>query len=370
MKKFFTSLPGLLITGAVLGSVAFILQYNGNPANMGLCLGCFMRDTAGGMGLHHFKLAQYIRPEIVGVVLGAMGVALISKEWKARSSSAPFIYFFLGIFAMLGLLIFLGCPWRALIRVGGGDLNGLLGLAGLACGSILTFFFAKRGFSFGESRKNPAVTGIIFPLFILLLGVLVFLKLKVYPDISIFISEKGPGAMKADFFLSLGIGLLVGILIQKSKFCVVGAFSSLLKKEYKLFSAILCFILVMLVCNIFAGVLRVGFIGMPISHTAYFWSFAGMFLCGLAFSLAKGCPGRQLVKAGEGDSDSAIFCVGMLFGAGICHNWKLIAAPDMVVNGMVKIGGPTTPAIIALAVGIVFCIVIGLTAKESEGQKV
>ena len=365
MKKFLTSLPGLILVGAVLGVVAFILQYNGNPPNMGLCLGCFMRDTAGGIGFHQFLPAQYIRPEVIGVVIGAMAIALFSREWKARSSSASFVYLFLGIFSMLGLLIFLGCPWRALIRVGGGDMNGLIGLAGLAFGSLLSVFFTKRGFTLGESKENSPVTGFIFPLFMMLLLVLVYLKLTINPDLSIFISKKGPGFMRAPFFLSLGIGVVVGLLIQKSKFCVIGAFKNIVKKDFKLFCAILTFIAVVLICNIFGGALRLGFKGMPISHTAYFWSFAGMFLCGLAFALGGGCPGRQLVRAGEGDSDSAIFCIGMLFGAGICHNWKLIAAPDKMIEGSLKVGGPTTPAIIALVAGIVFCIVIGLTVRKS-----
>ena len=370
MKKFFTSLPGLILTGGILGGAAFILQYNGNPPNMGLCLGCFMRDTAGGIGLHRFLLAQYIRPEVVGVVLGAMAIALFSREWKARSSSAPFVFLFLGVFAMLGLLIFLGCPWRALIRIGGGDLNGVIGLAGLAAGSILTVLFTKWGFSLGESKQNSSITGYIFPLFMGLLVVLVYLKMTTSPDIPLSISKEGPGALKAPFFLSLGIGVIVGLLIQKSKFCVVGAFKNIVGKDFRLLCAILSFIVVILICNIFVGTLRLGFLGMPISHTAYFWSFAGMFLCGLAFSLAGGCPGRQLVKAGEGDSDSAIFCIGLLLGAGICHNWKLIAAPDSITDGVVTIGGPTTSAIIALVVGVIFCIVIGLTVKESKGLKV
>jgi len=39
------------ITGAVVGVVAPLLVLAGNPANMGLCLGCFLRDTAGADGV-------------------------------------------------------------------------------------------------------------------------------------------------------------------------------------------------------------------------------------------------------------------------------------------------------------------------------
>ena len=46
-----------------------------------------------------------------------------------------------------------------------------------------------------------------------------------------------------------------------------------------------------------------------------------MVTAGLAFALAGGCPGRQLFMAGEGDSDAAIFALGMLAGAAISFLW-------------------------------------------------
>jgi YedE family putative selenium metabolism protein len=103
---------------------------------------------------------------------------------------------------------------------------------------------------------------------------------------------------------------------------------------------------------------------MPVSHTVYLWSFLGMVLCGLAFSLGEGCPGRQLVLAGEGDSDAAVFCMGMLFGAGICHNWALTSAPERMAGDVLTVGGPTGPAMIAVVTGIVVCIAIGLWVRR------
>ena len=38
----------IVATGAVIGLVAAMLVIFGNPANMGLCIACFLRDTAGG----------------------------------------------------------------------------------------------------------------------------------------------------------------------------------------------------------------------------------------------------------------------------------------------------------------------------------
>ena len=41
-----------VVAGAALGIVAPLRTYNGNPGNMGLCAACFLRDTAGSIGLH------------------------------------------------------------------------------------------------------------------------------------------------------------------------------------------------------------------------------------------------------------------------------------------------------------------------------
>ena len=41
-----------VVAGAALGIVAPLLTYNGNPGNMGFCAACFLRDTAGSIGLH------------------------------------------------------------------------------------------------------------------------------------------------------------------------------------------------------------------------------------------------------------------------------------------------------------------------------
>lgn len=42
-----SSLTTRLILGAVLGAAAAALAFLGNPANMALCIACFIRDTAG-----------------------------------------------------------------------------------------------------------------------------------------------------------------------------------------------------------------------------------------------------------------------------------------------------------------------------------
>lgn len=61
----------MFIGGGIIGLLAVILVKLGNPGNMGICVACFWRDTAGALGLHRADVVQYIRPEILGFVLGA-----------------------------------------------------------------------------------------------------------------------------------------------------------------------------------------------------------------------------------------------------------------------------------------------------------
>lgn len=42
----------IILAGIVIGIIASLLVYFGNPVNMGFCIACFLRDTAGAMGLH------------------------------------------------------------------------------------------------------------------------------------------------------------------------------------------------------------------------------------------------------------------------------------------------------------------------------
>jgi uncharacterized protein len=103
----------------MIGILAPLLQKLGNPANMGVCVACFERDIAGALGLHRAAPVQYIRPEIIGFVLGATAAALVFREFRARTGSAPMVRFVLGMFAMVGALAFLGCPWRTMLRISG-----------------------------------------------------------------------------------------------------------------------------------------------------------------------------------------------------------------------------------------------------------
>src|SRR5690554_1458907 len=99
LKNWFLSRKTIIITGAFIGIAATVLQKLGNPANMGICVACFERDIAGALGFHRAAVVQYIRPEIIGFVLGSLIAALVFKEFKPRGGSSPLIRFVLGFLA-------------------------------------------------------------------------------------------------------------------------------------------------------------------------------------------------------------------------------------------------------------------------------
>ena len=128
--NFFSSTTGIVVTGLILGLIAVFLQFSGNPGNMGICVVCFNRDIAGAVGLHRAPIVQYLRPEIMGMVLGSLAAALCFGEYRARGGSAPAVRFLLGVIAAIGALVFLGCPWRVIMRLAGGCPGRQLFMAG------------------------------------------------------------------------------------------------------------------------------------------------------------------------------------------------------------------------------------------------
>lgn len=357
MKQFLSTRWGIISVGVIIGILASLLQFWGNPPNMGICVACFERDIAGALGLHRASVVQYMRPEIIGFVLGSFGAAYLFKEFRSRLGSAPIVRFVLGVFAMIGALIFLGCPWRALLRLAGGDGNAILGLLGLAVGIWIGTLFLKSGYNLGRTSKTHTSAGWIMPL--IMLGFLVIMLFD--PPVSgeiqsnfLFYSMEGPGSMYAPLVVSLVVGLGIGFLAQKSRFCTMGAIRDLiLFKQNHLFGGLVALAVAAFLTNLVVGQFNPGFVGQPVAHNMHFWNFAGMVLGGLAYTLAGGCPGRQLFLAGEGDGDASIFVIGMIVGAAFAHNFGLASSP----------AGVTSAGIGALVIGLAVCLLIGFTMK-------
>jgi uncharacterized protein len=352
-KNVFATRPGIVGVGALIGILAAVLQKLGNPGNMGICVACFERDITGALGLHRAAVVQYMRPEIIGFVVGALVAAYLFGEFRPRAGSAPIVRFVLGVFAMIGALVFLGCPWRAALRLAGGDGNAIPGLLGLSFGIWIGILFLKNGYNLGRTQSTHVAAGWILPLVMagFLVLMLVFPPAEGQDRIGVlFYSLRGPGAMRAPLLVSLAAGLGIGFLAQRSRFCTMGAIRDfILFRQIHLLTGFAALLVAAFLTNLVLGQFSPGFAGQPVAHALHFWNFAGMALAGLAFALAGGCPGRQLFLSGEGDGDAAVFVLGMIVGAGFSHNFGLASSPAGL--------GPYGVA--ALIVGFSTCLFIG-----------
>lgn len=355
MSRFWTAQTWIILGGLVFGTLATLLTKWGNPPNMGICVACFLRDIAGALGLHRAEVVQYLRPEIMGFLLGAFASARAFGEFKPRGGSSPIIRFFLGAFMMIGALVFLGCPIRALVRLAGGDLNGITALAGLVFGAFVGVQFLKRGYTLGRSRNMSTVAGWIIPLS------MVFLLFgAIFNPSFILSSADGPGAIHAALWISLLAGLFVGFIAQRTRMCFVGGWRDLiLIRDTNLFSGIVAFFIAALVCNyalgnFSSGLYHWGFESQYVAHTNHVWNFLGMTLVGLTATFLGGCPLRQIILSGEGDSDAAMTVLGLIAGAAFAHNFLLASSP----NGVGAFGP------IAVIVGLVFALVMGFLMRE------
>ena len=354
---------GLVIAGLIVGIFAVVLTANGNPKNMGFCIACFIRDTAGALKLHTAGVVQYVRPEIIGIVLGSFIIALLRGEFRPRGGSSPFTRFILGFFVMIGALCFLGCPLRMVIRLAGGDLNALVALVGFVAGVGVGCIFLNNGFSLGRAYKQKRIEGGAFPAVTLVLFVLSIAFSGLFAKTTSEIG--GPGSMQAPIFLALAAGLLVGACAQRTRLCMAGGIRDvILLKDPTLFCGSVAIFVAVLVGNLITGNFSFGFTNQPVAHTAHVWNFLGMFLVGLASVLLGGCPLRQLVMAGEGSSDSAITVLGLLVGAAFAHNFNLAGAAGTGVDG--NVGGPSTAGKVAVIAGIVVALIIAFVNSRRK----
>lgn len=356
----------LAVAGALCGIVAVCLAVLGNPANMAFCIACFIRDTAGALGMHQAEVVQYARPEIIGLVLGAFIISVATKEYRSTAGSSPMIRFVLGIIIMVGSLIFLGCPLRMVIRMSAGDLNAWVALIGFILGIATGVFALKKGFSLGRAYVVNKENGVVLPA--LMLGILL---LALFSSL-LKASEAGPGSLHAPLIASLIGGLVFGALAQKSRMCFAGGIRDvILMKNFDLLSVIGGLFVVLLIFNVATGRFVLGF-NTPgvIAHSEHLWNILGMYAVGFAAVLAGGCPLRQLILAGQGSSDSAVTVIGMFVGAGLCHNLGL-ASSGTALNPETKeivAGAVTMNGKIACIICIVVCFIIAFTNKRQTSK--
>lgn len=349
----------IIIAGLAIGIISVVLVLLGNPKNMGFCIACFIRDIAGAAKMHSAAVVQYVRPEILGLVIGSFFTSLAFGEFKPRGGSSPCIRFVIGVIVMIGALTFLGCPFRMILRLAGGDLNALVALAGFIAGIGVACIFINNGFNLGKTVSQNKIEGLALPsVNILLLVLLLFI-----PSLFAF-SQKGPGSMHAPLLISLAAGIAVAFLAQRTRLCMVGGIRDIiLVKDPTLLSGFAALFVSALLMNFFTGNFKLGFAGQPVAHTAHVWNFLGMFIVGLGCCLLGGCPLRQLILAGEGNTDSAATVIGLFVGAAVSHNFKLVGnATENGPNGYGKVA-------VILSVVLLLAIASVLTfskRKDSE----
>ena len=362
----------IVLAGLAIGVIAALLVLFGNPTNMGYCIACFLRDTAGGLKLHTAGVVQYVRPEIIGLVLGSFIMATLTKEWAPKGGSAPFTRFILGFFVMVGCLAFLGCPFRMVLRIAGGDMNAVFGLVGFVAGILVGVFFLNKGYSLKRTYKQPKLEGAVAPA----IQVVLLVLLVGFSSLLAF-SESGPGSKHAPIVISLVAGLVVGALAQRTRMCMVGGIRDVvLFKEYKLLAGFIAIFVAALVGNLIlngtqeATFFKLGTASQAVSHSAQLWNVLGMMLVGFGCTLLGGCPLRQLILAGEGNTDSAITVTGLVVGAAFCHNFGLAGAADSVSEaGEYIVGGPKVNGQVAVVVGLVVCLIIACVNTFGKKEK-
>ena len=79
-----------------------------------------------------------------------------------------------------------------------------------------------------------------------------------------------------------------------------------------------------------------------------------MGLLGLAATLIGGCPLRNLILSGEGDTDAGVTVLGFFAGAAFAHNFLLASSPQGTGDF-----GP-----VAVIIGLVFCLAVGFLMRE------
>ncbi|MHB8837237.1 MAG: YedE family putative selenium transporter [Candidatus Methylomirabilia bacterium] len=339
-----------LVAGAAVGLAGAGLVLLGNPRNSGICASCFAENVAGALRLHADPRMSYLRPELPGFLVGATLAALAGRGFQSRSGSAPLVRFFFGAFLIVGSAIFLGCPIKVVLRLAGGDLTAFAGLGGLVAGVWVGVRFLRKGFFLGKSARTGALAGWVLPGAMALLAAASVLAPAAFTG-----GLVGAAREHAPPLASLAIGLVVGALAQRSKFCVTGSLRNFMftRRARQLGGLVLLFVAALGV-NLVAGLFQPGLYDQPGSHMDWGWAAAGMFLVGLGAVLIGGCPFRQLVLAGEGDADAGAAVLGMLVAGGLVQSWGLRST----------IAGVTPAGKLATLIGLVLVLGTALAYRD------
>jgi uncharacterized protein len=342
-----------------VGLFAAILVSSGNPGNMGICGACFLRDLAGALGMTTAAKAPAVfRPELAGIVLGATALALIRRRFVARSGSYAAARFGFGVVMAIAALVFLGCPFRLLQRLGGGDLHAWVALPGFVAGVLCATFFERRSYRIGATRPAPTPVGLVGPLvFAGLLTAYLFGALKgAGPD------GIGPPP-RADWRMSIVFSLSAGIVLSGGGFCAIASVRSAFGPSRVHLYAALALIAGYALPSAFIGKTATwSFDGAPVAHGDALWNLVAAFTLGAVGAFAGGCPVRQLVMTGEGNGDAFATVAGIVVGGGAAHTFGFVSAAATAEHP----GGATPAGKIALLAGLAASFLFAATTAASH----
>jgi YedE family putative selenium metabolism protein len=340
----------LAVWGRLFGALAVGLTALGNPASTGLCASCFLVNVAGAIGLHGKMSQSYLRPEILGVVLGAFFAARGSREFRVRGGSSPVLHFAGGAFLLFGCEVFIGCPIKTLLRVAGGGATGMAGLLGLAAGVLFAVLFVRDGFAMRAKVSFPEAPGLALPVAAFLLLLASSAGAQVFAETAF-----GAGAHHAPFAVSAAAGLFFGAAGQRSRFCVTGSIkNAAMARDFREGAGTVSFLLVALLLNVASGMFLPTLSLEPGAHTDLWWAFLSLAMVGFGAILIAGCPFRQLVLASSGDLDAAAAVAGMLAAAGLSVTLGIGSSPE----------GVTAAGKFAVLVGWVFFLALALRNRK------
>ncbi len=346
-------LLGVVLLAAV-GAAAAGLVLLGNPGNMGLCGVCFLRDLGGALRLSAGPAV--FRPEVAGVVLGALVFCAATGRSLGRASGDWIVRFGLGVVMAIAALVFLGCPFRMLQRLGGGDLTAWAALPGFVGGVGIGVLLERFGYSPGKTKPAPLAVGLLGPGVIALLLVLFLAGSLAGP---------GPGAPgpppHAPWLAALGIALAAGAVLTATGFCAVSAAREVFRGPRWMLAAAGTFVAGYALVAAAAGKFHLSFVGQPAAHADLAANALSIGLVGLCGVLAGGCPVRQIVMTGEGNANAFATVAGMIAGGAIAHAAGAVsasAAPATATAAAVP-GGPTPTGSALVAGGFVVALAWG-----------
>lgn len=352
---------GIGLTLAV-GALAAGLVALGNPGNMGVCGACFLRDAAGALKLHAGP--QIFRPELAGLVIGPLVMTIASRKPFGRSGSHAAARFVFGIWMAIAALVFLGCPFRMLQRLGGGDLTAWFAMPGFIAGVGAGLLLERRGYSVGKTQPAPGPVGALGPLAILaLLGMFL---------VGGVLAGPGPGddgkPAHAPWLAALGIATVCGALLSATGFCAVSAARQVFSGPRWILAAAGALIVGYAAVALATGKFNLASTGQPIAHGDVLWNALALALVGLAGVLAGGCPVRQLVMTGEGNGDAFVVVGGLVTGGALAHTLGLVSTSMAAATATAAAtdGGPTPAGQKAVVIGLAICLAYGFAMARKD----